>query len=146
MRDLLSYLVMALCIWANVRRAKSKNARVITGVLLGLFLNVLGVGIFYFKTRTRPLKSQINSMSSANSASSNNLTSYVFIQISGGDIRKKIEAIKIVRRQTGMKLKEAKDLVESMPCMIPRKFPLSTAQKIIKDLQKCGYQAEIIDN
>jgi ribosomal protein L7/L12 len=145
MKDVSNLLLLGISIFANYRRAKSKNARVLTGVLFAVFLNILGVGIFYFKTRTRPQKSQTNSMNSTNSIATNNLMSYASIQILGGDTRKKIKAIKLVRVHTGMGLKEAKDLIESMPCVIPRKYPLAAAQNIIKDLQKCGFHAEIID-
>ena len=64
MQDLVTSLIIGLCVWANYRRAKIKSARIITGLLLALFLNIFGVGIFYFKTRTRSPKPQVNSMTS----------------------------------------------------------------------------------
>ena len=64
MQEAINLSIAGLCIWANYRRAKMRNARVLTGVLLALFLNILGVGIFYFRTRIKPQKLQINSMSS----------------------------------------------------------------------------------
>jgi uncharacterized membrane protein YedE/YeeE len=64
MQQVINLSLAGLCIGANYYRAKSKNASVTTGVLLGLVLNILGVGIFYFKTRTRTQKPQINSMTS----------------------------------------------------------------------------------
>lgn len=64
MQDLVTPLIIGFCVWINYRRARIKNARVITGVLLAIFLNFLGVGIFYFKTRTRKPKPQVNSMTS----------------------------------------------------------------------------------
>jgi hypothetical protein len=64
MQDLVTPLIIGFCVWINYRRAKIKSARVITGVLLAIFLNFLGIGIFYFKTRTRKPKPQVNSMTS----------------------------------------------------------------------------------
>jgi hypothetical protein len=64
MQEAINISIVGLCIWANYRRAKMRNARVLTGVLFALFLNILGVGIFYFRTRIKPQKLQINSMSS----------------------------------------------------------------------------------
>ncbi len=62
MQDLIYWVVTGFCVWINYRRAKFKNARVVTGVLLAVFLNFIGVGIFFFKTRTR--KPPVNSMTS----------------------------------------------------------------------------------
>ena len=42
MPEIFNFLLAGLCIWSNYHRAKSKNASVTTGVLLGLFLNILG--------------------------------------------------------------------------------------------------------
>ncbi len=64
MQDLVTPLIIGFCVLINYRRAKIKSARVITGVPLAIFLNFFGVGIFYFKTRTRKPKSQVNSMTS----------------------------------------------------------------------------------
>jgi hypothetical protein len=65
MQEVINFSLAGLCIWANYHRAKSKNASVTTGVLLGLFLNILGVGIFYFRTRTtKPPKQRMNTITS----------------------------------------------------------------------------------
>lgn len=65
MQDL-PYLALAgVCVWINFRRAKIKSARILPGILLALFLNFIGVGIFYLTTRTRkPPKPPVNSMTS----------------------------------------------------------------------------------
>jgi high-affinity Fe2+/Pb2+ permease len=65
MQDLIYWVVTGFCVWINYRRAKIKSARILTGILLALFLNFIGVGIFYLTTRTRkPPKPPVNSMTS----------------------------------------------------------------------------------
>jgi len=68
MQNLINLLLLGLSIGVNYRRAKLKNARVLTGVLLGLFLNFIGVAIFFYMTRTRSIKPQkptVNKMTSS---------------------------------------------------------------------------------
>ncbi len=147
MQEVFNISLAGLCIWANYRRAKSKNARVLTGVLFAIFLNVVGVGIFYFKTRTRPQKSQMNSMSSSFSSVDNkDLETNVSIHISGGDSRRKVKAIKIIRANTKMGLEASKNTIESVPCVIPGTYPLVRAQKMLRELEYCGYQAQIVND
>ena len=57
-------IAYGICVWINYRRAKIKNSHTITGFLLAIFLNLWGVGIFYFMTRARSPKPQVNSMTS----------------------------------------------------------------------------------
>lgn len=65
MQDLPYLVLMGICVWLNYRRAKLKNGRVILGIVLAVFLNFIGVGIFYLTTRTRkPPKPPVNSMTS----------------------------------------------------------------------------------
>ena len=56
---------------------------------------------------------------------------------------KKVEVIKVVRAITGLGLKEAKDLVESAPKEVKEGVPKDEAEKIKKDLEAAGAQAEL---
>ena len=51
---------------------------------------------------------------------------------------KKIQVIKVVRSQTALGLKEAKDLVESCPKAIKEGVSKEEAEKIKKDIEEAG--------
>jgi large subunit ribosomal protein L7/L12 len=55
----------------------------------------------------------------------------------------KINVIKVVREITGLGLKEAKDLVESVPKPVREGIPKEEAEKIAKKLQEAGAEVEI---
>ncbi|MGB6976550.1 MAG: 50S ribosomal protein L7/L12 [Gammaproteobacteria bacterium] len=55
----------------------------------------------------------------------------------------KIAVIKAVREETGLGLKEAKDLVEALPAVIKEGIPKADAEKIKKKLEEAGATAEI---
>lgn len=54
---------------------------------------------------------------------------------------KKIAAIKIVREVTGLGLKEAKELVESVPKVIKDSVPKAEAEELIKKFEEAGAKA-----
>jgi large subunit ribosomal protein L7/L12 len=51
---------------------------------------------------------------------------------------KKIGVIKVVRAATGLGLKEAKDLVESVPCKVKEGISKEDAQKFKTELEEAG--------
>jgi large subunit ribosomal protein L7/L12 len=55
----------------------------------------------------------------------------------------KIAVIKAVREETGLGLKEAKDLVETSPAVIKEGIPKADAEKIKKKLEEAGATGEI---
>ncbi len=55
----------------------------------------------------------------------------------------KIQVIKVVREITGLGLKEAKDLVESLPKAIKENIPKEQAEEIKKKLESVGATVEI---
>lgn len=56
---------------------------------------------------------------------------------------KKIQVIKVVRSQTGLGLKEAKDLVDSAPSTIKEGIPKDEAEKVKAELEEAGGTVEI---
>ena len=56
---------------------------------------------------------------------------------------KKINVIKVVRAHTGLGLKEAKELVDSVPKPIKEAIPKDEAEKIQKELEEAGATVEI---
>ncbi|MCD9028971.1 50S ribosomal protein L7/L12 [Luteimonas sp. BDR2-5] len=56
---------------------------------------------------------------------------------------KKVEVIKVVRAITGLGLKEAKDLVEGAPKDVKEGVSKEEAEKLKKDLEAAGAQAEL---
>ena len=56
---------------------------------------------------------------------------------------KKIAVIKVVRSQTGLGLKEAKDLVESAPKVVKEGLSKEDAEKIKKEIEDAGGAAVI---
>ncbi len=63
------------------------------------------------------------------------------ILTSAGD--KKIQVLKVVREITGLALKEAKDLVDSVPKPVKSKIKKSEAEDIKKKLEEQGGTVEI---
>ncbi len=55
---------------------------------------------------------------------------------------KKIGVIKVVRTLTGLGLKEAKDLVESVPATIKEAVSKEEAEDVVKQLEEAGATAE----
>lgn len=56
---------------------------------------------------------------------------------------KKINVIKVIRAITNLGLKEAKDLVESVPAAVKEGVSKADAEAIKKQLEEAGAQAEI---
>ena len=56
---------------------------------------------------------------------------------------KKINVIKVVRAHTGLGLKEAKDLVDSVPKPVKEAVPKEEAEKIKKELEEAGATVEL---
>lgn len=55
----------------------------------------------------------------------------------------KIAVIKVVRAQTGLALKEAKDLVEGVPSTVKENLPKDEAEKMVAELKEAGAEAEL---
>jgi len=55
----------------------------------------------------------------------------------------KVQVIKAVKELIGLGLKEAKDLVDSVPKTIKENIPLAQAEEIKKKLEEAGASAEI---
>jgi large subunit ribosomal protein L7/L12 len=68
-------------------------------------------------------------------------TEFDVVMTTFGD--KKIQVIKEVRAITGLGLKDAKTLVESVPTPIKEAIAKDEAEKILAQLQEAGAQAEI---
>ncbi len=61
--------------------------------------------------------------------------------VSFGD--NKIGVIKAIRTITGLGLKEAKDLVESVPSVVKESVSKEEAEKIKKELEEAGAKVEL---
>ena len=57
--------------------------------------------------------------------------------------QQKIQVIKVVRAVTGLGLKEAKDLVDGAPKPVKTGVSKEDAEKILKELQASGAEAEV---
>lgn len=68
-------------------------------------------------------------------------TEFAVNMTSFGD--EKIKVIKEVRQITGLGLKEAKDLVESVPCDVIKDVPKEEAEKIAEQLSGVGATVEV---
>ena len=77
----------------------------------------------------------------AGAAEGEEKTEFDVIMTSFGD--KKIQVIKEVRVITGLGLKDAKTLVESVPTPIKEGIAKGEAEKVLGQLQEAGAQAEI---
>jgi ribosomal protein L7/L12 len=73
----------------------------------------------------------------------NTSVKYVSINITKSGPQQ-IQGIKIVRENTGLGLRESKDVIDSIPCQVPGEYPQAIAQGFINELQKWGYQAVIV--
>merc|ERR1711988_1933505 len=56
---------------------------------------------------------------------------------------KKIAVLKVVRAVTGLGLKEAKDMVEAVPCDLKKDTPKADAEELKKQLEEAGAVVEI---
>jgi len=77
----------------------------------------------------------------AGAAEAEEQTEFDVIMTSFGD--KKIQVIKEVRAITGLGLKDAKTLVESVPVPVKEGVAKDEADKILNQLQDAGAQAEV---
>jgi large subunit ribosomal protein L7/L12 len=68
-------------------------------------------------------------------------TSFDVILKAAGD--KKIQVIKVVRTETGLGLKEAKDLVDSAPGKVKQGVSKEEAEKVKKELEESGATVEL---
>ena len=68
-------------------------------------------------------------------------TSFDVVLVNFGE--KKIQVIKVVRAQTGLGLKEAKDLVESCPKAVKEGISKEDAEKIKAEIEEVGGAATI---
>lgn len=66
------------------------------------------------------------------------------VKLLGFDAASKIKVIKEIRSIAGLGLKEAKDLVESAPCMIQKGIKTEAAEEIKAKLTEIGAQIEIV--
>ncbi len=60
-----------------------------------------------------------------------------------GDGGQKIKVIKVVREATGLGLKEAKELVDSMPSKIKEGLPKEEAEALVEKFKEVGADIEI---
>jgi large subunit ribosomal protein L7/L12 len=68
-------------------------------------------------------------------------TEFNVILLSSGE--KKVNVIKVVRAQTGLGLKEAKDLVDGAPSTIKEALSKADAEKAKKELEEAGASVEL---
>ena len=68
-------------------------------------------------------------------------TEFDVVLSSFGD--KKIQVIKVVRAQTGLGLKEAKDLVDGAPSTVKEGIPKEEADKVKAELEEAGGTVEL---
>lgn len=68
-------------------------------------------------------------------------TEFTVVLKDGGD--KKIQVIKVVRANTGLGLKEAKDLVEGAPKTVKEGLSKADAEKLKKEFEENGAKVEI---
>ncbi len=68
-------------------------------------------------------------------------TEFAVVLTAAGDA--KIGVIKVVREITGLGLKEAKDLVDSVPKPVKQGIPREEAESVLKKLKDAGASAEI---
>jgi large subunit ribosomal protein L7/L12 len=68
-------------------------------------------------------------------------TSFDVVLTSAGE--KRTQVIRVVRQQTNLGLKEAKDLVESVPAVVRAGLPKAEAERLRKELQEQGASVEL---
>ena len=56
----------------------------------------------------------------------------------------KLGAIKVIRKLTGLGLKDAKEIADHVPSVIGKKLPLQTAKDWQMQFRKAGYPAQIM--
>ncbi len=66
-----------------------------------------------------------------------------FNVVMGSFGEKKVNVIKVVRSLTGLGLKEAKELVESVPSTIKEGIPKDEAETVKKQLEEAGATVEV---
>lgn len=66
------------------------------------------------------------------------------IMLEGFAAAQKISVIKVVRQETGLGLKEAKDLVERAPTMLKDEVEKGEAERIVAELTKAGAEAKLV--
>lgn len=79
--------------------------------------------------------------SSAAAAGQEQKTEFTVMLTNAGS--NKIQVIKVVREITGLGLKEAKDLVDSLPKPIKENIPKEQAEEIKKKLESAGATVEL---
>lgn len=77
----------------------------------------------------------------AGGAAAEEQTEFTVVLTSFGD--KKINVIKEVRALTGLGLKEAKELVEGVPCNVKEDVPKDEAEEVKSKLEEAGAQVDI---
>ncbi|MGD8779028.1 MAG: 50S ribosomal protein L7/L12 [Ignavibacteria bacterium] len=77
----------------------------------------------------------------AEAAQEEEKTEFDVILTSFGD--KKINVIKVVRAHTGLGLKEAKELVDSVPKPVKEGIPKEEAEKVKQELEEAGAAVEL---
>lgn len=77
----------------------------------------------------------------AEAAQEEEKTEFDVVLTSFGD--KKINVIKVVRAHTGLGLKEAKELVDSVPKPVKEAIPKEEAEKIKQELEEAGAAVEL---
>lgn len=55
----------------------------------------------------------------------------------------KLGCVKYIKEKFGLGLREAKDIIDSVPCILVELISISEAEIIIKDLKEFGAKAEI---
>ncbi len=78
---------------------------------------------------------------SAEVAAEEEQTEFNVVMSSFGE--KKVNVIKVVRSLTGLGLKEAKELVESVPSTIKEAIPKDEAETVKKQLEEAGATVEV---
>jgi large subunit ribosomal protein L7/L12 len=56
---------------------------------------------------------------------------------------KKISVLKSIRTITGLGLKESKELIDTLPCIVKENVELSSVSDIVKDLETAGAKVKI---
>ena len=56
---------------------------------------------------------------------------------------KKLDVVKVVKAQTGLGLKEAKELVDGAPAVVKEGLPKADAEGLKKELEAAGAEVEL---
>lgn len=84
---------------------------------------------------------QMSAVPSSAAAGQEQKTEFTVMLTNAGS--NKIQVIKVVREITGLGLKEAKDLVDSLPKPIKENIPKEQAEEIKKKLESAGATVEL---